>query len=93
MDSSFSLADIDLYALSKVSLLPGDPPITLTVEKLFVCSVSPQILILFKNDADEEFEVEVKESSVVLPFSGEVTLTNPNTNPITLPASVSYLVV
>ena len=93
MESSFSLADIDFQSLAKISLLPGDSPVVLMVDKLFVCSVSPQILIQFKNDNDEEFEINVKESSVILPFSGLVTLTNPANNPITLPATVNYLVV
>lgn len=93
MDSSFSLADVDFQSLSKVSLLPSESLVDLTVNKLFICSVSPQILIHFKNEANEEFEVFVKESFVVLPFSGVVTITNPVDNPITLPATVSYLVV
>lgn len=93
MDSSFSLADINFHSLSKLRLLPGDDPVTLDVTKLFVCSVSPQILIQFKNEDNEEFEVTVRDSSVVLPFSGTVTFTNPVDNSITLPATVSYLVV
>ena len=93
MDSSFSLADINFHSLSKESMLPGDSPVELTVNKLFICSVSPQILIQFKNTANEEFEILVKESLVVLPFTGEVTITNPVNNSITLPATVSYLVV
>lgn len=93
MESSFSLADIDFHSMSKLSLLPGDPSVVLMVDKLFICSVSPQTLIQFKNENNEEFEINVRESSVVLPFSGLVTITNPVTNPITLPATVSYLVV
>lgn len=92
LDTSFAIPDAKLYSLSSTSLSPGDSDIILDIKSLFICNVTSELLILIEDENSDQITIKLSKS-MILPFKGQITISNPSSNPITLPVTVTYLAI